>query len=90
MKEYVQKVIKQNNVYYYVLDKYYEKGNIVVAVHIDSLDGIEELVEQPLTKELQAVIVLVPSLVSIVDLSEEQENMLNSWYLKNKLLGNVF
>ena len=90
MKEYVQKVIKQNNVYYYVLDKYYEKRNIVVAVPIDSLDGIEELVEQTLTKELQAVIVLVPSLVSIVDLSEEQENMLNSWYLKNKLLGNVF
>ena len=76
--------------YYYVLDKYYEKRNIVVAVPIDSLDGIEELVEQSLTKELQAVIVLVPSLVSIVDLSEEQENMLNSWYLKNKLLGNVF
>lgn len=90
MKEYVQKVIKQYNVYYYVLDKYYEKRNIVVAVPIDSLDDIEELVEQPLTKELQAVIVLVPSLVSIVDLSEEQENMLNSWYLKNKLLGNVF
>lgn len=90
MEEYVQKVIKQNNVYYYVLDKYYEERGIVVAVPIDSLDGIEELVEQPLTKELQAVIVLVPSLVSIVDLSEEQENMLNSWYLKNKLLGNVF
>ena len=68
MEEYVQKVIKQNNVYYYVLDKYYEKGNIVVAVHIDSLDGIEKLVEQPLTKELQALVVLVPCLVSIVDL----------------------
>ena len=87
MKEYVQKVIKQYNVYYYVLDKYYEKRNIVVAVPIDSLDDIEELVEQPLTKELQALIVLRPSLVSMVDLSEEQENMLNSWYLKNKLLG---
>ena len=87
MEEYVQKVIKQNNVYYYVLDKYYEERGIVVAVPIDSLDDIEELVEQPLTKELQAVIVLVPSLVAIVDLAEEQENMLNSWYLKNKLLG---
>ena len=87
MEEYVQKVIKQNNVYYYVLDKYYEKRNIVVVVPIDSLDDIEELVEQPLAKELQVVIVLVPSLVSIIDLSEEQENMLNSWYLKNKLLG---
>ena len=68
MEEYVQKVIKQNNVYYYVLDKYYEERGIVVAVPIDSLDGIEKLVEQPLTKELQALIVLVPSLVSIVDL----------------------
>ena len=68
MEEYVQKVIKQNNVYYYVLDKYYEKRNIVVVVPIDSLDDIEELVEQPLTKELQALVVLVPCLVSIVDL----------------------
>ena len=89
MEEYVQKVINKNNVYYYVLDKYYEKGNIAVAVPIDSLDSIEELVEQPLTKELQALVVLVSCLVSIVDLSEEQENMLNSWYLKNKLLGRI-
>lgn len=89
MKEYVQKVIKQNNVYYYVLDKYYEKRGIVVAIPIDSLEDIDKFVEQPLTKELQAVIVLTPSLVSIVDLSKEQENMLNSWYLKNKLLGTV-
>lgn len=89
MKKYVKKVIKQNNVYFYVLDIYDEKHCIVVAVPIDSLESIEELVKQPMQRELQALIVLLPSSVSIVDLTEEQENMLNDWYIKNKLLSNI-
>lgn len=62
----------------------------MVAIPIDSVESIEELVKQPMQRELQALIVLLPSLASIIDLTEEQENMLNDWYIKNKLLyGNI-
>lgn len=89
MDKYLQKVIVQNSVYYYVLDIYDEERQIVKVVDIDSVENIETFVEKPLEKELPALICVVPTIVKIVELGKEQETMLNNWYLKNKIIGEI-
>ena len=89
MDKYLQKVIVQNSVYYYVLDIYDEERQIVKVVDIDSVENIETFVEKPLEKELPALICGVPTIVKIVELGKEQETMLNNWYLKNKIIGEI-
>ena len=89
MAKYLQKVIVQNSVYYYVLDIYDEERQIVKVVDIDSVENIETFVEKPLEKELPALICVVPTIVKIVELGKEQETMLNNWYLKNKIIGEI-